>query len=76
MLVRILAALLLSSSIALAQEKTYTITVTASQVVTIGNALSERPWKETNALINSIAQQISAQDKPATPPPAVEDKKE
>jgi len=61
---------LLLSGPVLAQEKTFTLTVTSPQVQTIGRALAELPYKDVAVLIQQLQAQIAAQDKPTPPPPA------
>lgn len=75
------AACIMLTVPAMAQDKSYTIELPATQIDQIFNLLSEQPWKQANPLIQSLMLQIQAQnakkqDKlpltgqtPDTPPP-------
>lgn len=49
-------------AVAIAQERVYTLSVTHSELSAIATALAERPYKEVNPVITSIARQVQAQD--------------
>lgn len=56
------ASVILLPITAHAQEQVYTLTVTHAQLSVIGSALSERPYKDVNPVIESIARQVRAQN--------------
>lgn len=60
----LIAAMLLASTAAFAQpaEKTYSLTVTATEIGVLAEALGEIPAKRANPLIAKLNQQITAQD--------------
>lgn len=72
----LIAALVLLPITASAQERTYTLTVTHSELGVIGSALSERPYKEVNGVITSLARQVQTQNAAAEQPKVPPVKKE
>ena len=66
---RIAFVLLLLTSTAYAQEKTYTLTVTSQELTIIGDGLAQLPYKTSVAIIQKLNAQIKEQD---TPKPQVE----
>ena len=61
---RIAFVLLLLTSTAYAQEKTYPFTVTSQELTIIGDGLSQLPYKTSVAIIQKLNAQIKEQDAP------------
>ena len=68
---RIAFVLMLLTSTAYAQEKTYTLTVTSQELTIIGDGLAQLPYKTSVAIIQKLNAQIKEQGQEA-PKPQVE----
>lgn len=44
--------------------QSYTVTVTAQEMVAVMNALSAQPYKDVYVLMNKLSQQINTQNQP------------
>ena len=53
-----------------APPQAYNFRVTADDAKLILNKLSEAPWKDVNVLMQSLINQVNAQNVPPPPPPA------
>jgi hypothetical protein len=75
----VLATLLTSIALpamAQQQERTYTLSLTASQLGVIGTALGEQKFKDVVGVVAAIQQQVEAQNRPpAAPAPAPDEPK-
>jgi len=60
------------ASPAAAQERSYTVTVTQSQLSVIGLALGEQPYNKSAPIIHSLTAQIEAQNRPPAAPIATD----
>lgn len=57
----ILALLILSSSLAIAEERTFTITIPEAQLNYIGKLLGKQPIEDALATLQAIQAQVTAQ---------------
>jgi hypothetical protein len=64
---------LASVSVAPAQEKNYTIVLSASQMNVVASALADQRYRDVAEIIRAISVQIEAQNKPPSPPPAADE---
>lgn len=56
------------------EEKTFTLTVTAAELTTLGNALGQRPYVDVAALIAKLQMQVAQQNAPKPSPDTPKDK--
>ena len=64
---RVAFVLMLLTTTAYAQEKTYTLTVTAQELSIIGDGLAGLSFKTSSALIQKLNNQIKEQESPPKP---------